>query len=36
MQARMNNPAVIIPDAMQAIQELQAAIKEGRRAADDK
>jgi AhpD family alkylhydroperoxidase len=29
MQARMNNPAMILPDAMQAIQALQAAMESG-------
>jgi AhpD family alkylhydroperoxidase len=29
MQARMSNPAMIIPDAMQAIQALNAAIQKG-------
>lgn len=29
MQARMNNPAMILPDAMQAVQALQAAVQKG-------
>jgi alkylhydroperoxidase family enzyme len=29
MQARMKNPAMILPDAMQAIQDLQAATQKG-------
>jgi AhpD family alkylhydroperoxidase len=29
MQARMNNPAMIIPDAMQALQALAASVRKG-------
>ena len=35
MQARMKNPAMIYPDAMQAIQALQAATQKRRRAVND-
>ena len=29
MQARMKNPAIVIPDAMQVLQALSAAIEKG-------
>ena len=35
MQARMKNPAIILPDAMQALQALGKATAQGRRAACD-
>jgi hypothetical protein len=35
MQARMKHPAMIVPDAMKALQALVAATKKSRRAGTD-